>query len=144
MTRPSTAHRRRRPGRRRPAAVAWLFLAPALILLLYFKYLPMAQGVRMSLYRVRTYLGDQWVGAGNYKEIVTSDAFVSAFWHSLLLAAGTTAGSMLLGLILALLLEGTSRRLWFVRTAAFLPVVTTIAVVAEVWRILYHPAATAP
>jgi multiple sugar transport system permease protein len=125
-------------------AVAWLFLAPALILLLYFKYMPMAQGVRMSFYEVRTYLGDTWVGADNYKEIVTSDAFTAAIWHSVVLAIGTTAGSMVLGLILALLLEGNARHLWFVRTAAFLPVVTTIAVVAEVWRILYHPAAEGP
>jgi multiple sugar transport system permease protein len=145
MIRPGlTMPRRRRPGRRRPVAVAWLFLAPALILLLYFKYMPMAQGVRMSFYEVRTYLGDTWVGAGNYKEIVTSDAFTAAIWHSVVLAIGTTAGSMVLGLILALLLEGNARHLWFVRTAAFLPVVTTIAVVAEVWRILYHPAAEGP
>lgn len=142
MTRTATGGRRR-PGRRRPS-VAWLFLAPALILLLYFKYMPMAQGVRMSFYEVRTYLGDTWVGGANYKEIVTSDAFTAAIWHSFVLAVGTTAGSMVLGLMLALLVEGTSRRLWFVRTAAFLPVVTTIAVVAEVWRILYHPAADGP
>jgi multiple sugar transport system permease protein len=145
MIRPGwTMPRRRRPGRRRPVAVAWLFLAPALILLLYFKYMPMAQGVRMSFHQVRTYLGDTWVGADNYKEIVTSDAFTAAIWHSVVLAIGTTAGSMVLGLILALLLEGNARHLWFVRTAAFLPVVTTIAVVAEVWRILYHPAAEGP
>jgi multiple sugar transport system permease protein len=55
------------------------------------------------------------------------------------LALGTTAGSLVLGLGLALLIEGPSRYLWFVRTAAFLPVVTTMAAVAEVWRIMFHP-----
>jgi multiple sugar transport system permease protein len=139
----ATTLERRRP-RRRSRAAPWLFLAPALILLLYFKYIPMAEGLRMSFYEVRTYLGDTWVGGRNYDEIVTSDDFTSAMAHSLVLAVGTTAGSMILGLILALLLEGSARHLWFVRTAAFLPVVTTIAVVAEVWRILYHPAADGP
>jgi len=134
----------RRRSRRRSRAVPWLFLAPALILLLYFKYIPMAEGLRMSFYEVRGYLGDTWVGGDNYDEIVTSEAFTSAIAHSLLLAVGTTAGSMVLGLGLALLLEGSARHLWFVRTAAFLPVVTTIAVVAEVWRIMYHPAADGP
>jgi len=140
---PRTTTERRR-GRRRSRLAPWLFLAPALILLFYFKYLPMADGLRMSFYEVRTYLGDRWVGGQNYTDIVTDDAFTSALWHSVLLAIGTTAGSMLFGLVLALLLEGSSRLLWFVRTAAFLPVVTTIAVVAEVWRILYHPAADGP
>jgi multiple sugar transport system permease protein len=53
---------------------------------------------------------------------------------------GQTTGAILLGLVLALLLEGTARHLWFVRTAVFLPVITAMAVVAEVWRILYFPA----
>ncbi|MFD4322696.1 carbohydrate ABC transporter permease, partial [Streptomyces sp. NPDC058548] len=43
------------------------------------------------------------------------------------------------GLTLALLMEGQGRRLGFVRSAAFLPVVVPIAVVAELWRIMYHP-----
>ncbi|MGN9908823.1 carbohydrate ABC transporter permease [Phytohabitans sp. LJ34] len=139
---PPTARRRRR--RHGSAAVPWLFLAPALILFLYFKFIPMAQGVRMSFFEVRTYLGDRWVGGDNYTTIVSDDAFTSAIWHTVLLAAGTTAGSLLLGLLLALLVEGTARHLWLVRTAAFLPVVTTMAVIAEVWRIMYHPAADGP
>lgn len=140
--RPPTARRRRR--RHGSAVVPWLFLAPALILFLYFKFIPMAQGVRMSFFEVRTYLGDRWVGGANYTTIVSDDAFTSAIWHTVLLAAGTTAGSLLLGLLLALLVEGTARHLWLVRTAAFLPVVTTMAVIAEVWRIMYHPAADGP
>ncbi|WP_433364863.1 carbohydrate ABC transporter permease [Streptosporangium sp. CA-115845] len=59
--------------------------------------------------------------------------------HSVTLAVGTTAGSLLLGFVLALLVEGKARHLWLIRTAAFLPVVVTMAAVAEVWRIMYHP-----
>jgi multiple sugar transport system permease protein len=138
---PAKAARRQR---RRGWVVPWLFLAPAMILFIYFKFIPMAQGLRMSLYEVRTYLGDRWVGGANYKTIVSDSAFTSAMWHTVILAAGTTLGSVLLGLVLALLVEGQARHLWLIRTAAFLPVVTTMAVVAEVWRILYYPAADGP
>ena len=133
---------RRRPhgGRRRGDLIAWAFLAPALLLFLYFKFIPMGQGIQMSFFEVRTYLGSRYVGWENYNTIVTDSAFRSAMWHSVVLAVGTTAGSMVLGVLLALLVEGRARHLWFVRTAAFLPVVTTMAVVAEVWRIMYHPA----
>jgi multiple sugar transport system permease protein len=130
-------------ARRRFNPVPWLFLAPALILLLYFKFIPMAQGFEMSFYKIR-YSGDIWVGTDNYKEVLTSEAFTGAMWHTVILAVGTTIGSIVIGLILALLVEGEARHLWFVRTAAFLPVVTTLAVVAEVWRIMYHPAANGP
>jgi multiple sugar transport system permease protein len=141
---------RKRPGaqarraKRGAALVPWLFLAPALVLFLYFKFIPMAQGLRMSFYEVRTYLGDRWVGGANYHAIVSDPAFTGAIWHTVLLAAGTTVGSLLIGLVLALLVEGQARYLWFVRTAAFLPVVTTMAVVAELWRIMYYPGADGP
>jgi multiple sugar transport system permease protein len=119
--------------------VPWMFVAPALILFVYFKILPLAQGAKMSFYNVRPYLGDQAVGWGNYVEATTQPLFTQAIWQTIILAVGTTAGSILLGFLLAILVEGQARHLWLVRTAAFLPVVTTMAVVAEVWQVMYYP-----
>ncbi|GAB3924232.1 sugar ABC transporter permease [Kribbella albertanoniae] len=135
----------RRLGRNRRTAgswwIPWLFLAPALILFLYFKFIPMAQAISMSVQEVRPYLGNLWVGTANYSEILSSEGFRSATWNTIVLAVGQTAGSMLLGFVLALLVEGQTRKLTFIRSAAFLPVVVPIAVVAELWRIMYHPTA---
>ncbi len=130
---------RRRRRRYSGTVVAWLFLSPALVLFTYFKFLPMLQGAKMSFYNVRPYLGDLWVGTGNYREVTTDPQFTKVIWQTLVLAVGTTAGSVAVGFLLAILLEGQARHLWLVRTAAFLPVVTTMAVVAEVWRIMYYP-----
>ncbi|GGM02835.1 carbohydrate ABC transporter permease [Dactylosporangium sucinum] len=131
---------RRRPFRLRASLVPWAFLAPALILFALFKFVPMARAIEMGFYEVRPYLGDRWVGADNYREVVTDDTFLAAIWHTVVLAVGQTAGSIVIGLVLALLVEGQARSLWFVRTAVFLPTVAAMAVVAEVWRILYYPA----
>jgi multiple sugar transport system permease protein len=130
---PLTAYRLKR------LAVPWLFLAPALLIFTAFKFVPMVRAVDMSFYTVRPYLGNEPVGLANYREVLTNPDFLSAIWHTVVLAVGQSGGALILGLILALLLEGTARYLWFVRTAVFLPVVTAIAVVAEVWRILYYP-----
>ncbi|MEU4389917.1 sugar ABC transporter permease [Kribbella sp. NPDC023855] len=119
--------------------IPWLFLAPALILFLYFKFIPMAQAISMSVQEVRPYLGNTWAGTANYSEILSSDSFRSATWNTILLAIGQTFGSMVLGFGLALLVEGQTRKLNFIRSAAFLPVVVPMAVVAELWRIMYHP-----
>ncbi|MFJ3124359.1 carbohydrate ABC transporter permease [Streptomyces sp. NPDC086993] len=119
----------------------WLFLAPALLLFLYFKFIPMVSALTMSFQDVQPYLGNKWVGTENYATVLQSAGFREAAWHTIVLAVGQTAGSMALGLALALLMEGQGRRLGFVRSAAFLPVVVPIAVVAELWRIMYHPTA---
>jgi len=119
---------------------AWLWLAPALLLFAAFKFIPMARAIGMSFQEVRPYLGNRWVGLDNYRQILTDDSFRSAVGHTAVLAAGETAGSIVVGFALALLLEGSARHLWLVRTAVFLPTVTAMAVVAAVWRIIYYPA----
>jgi multiple sugar transport system permease protein len=134
-----TGRKRRRRRRAGPSLIAWLFLSPALILFTYFRFLPMLQGLKMSFYEVRPYLGDRYVGFANYRQMTTDPNFTKAIWQTIILAIGTTGGSILIGFVLALLVEGQARHLWLVRSAAFLPVVTTMAVVAEVWRIMYYP-----
>jgi multiple sugar transport system permease protein len=136
--------RRRGPGLvasvRRGALAPWLFLAPALLIFALFKFIPMVRAIQMSFHEVRPYLGDRWVGPANYHAVATDAHFTSAVWHTVVLAVGQTGGAMALGLALALILEGQARHLWFVRTAVFLPAVVAMAVVAEVWRVLYYPA----
>lgn len=123
-----------------PALTPWLFLAPALAIFGLFKFWPMAQAVQMSLHEVRPYLGDRFVGLDNYRQVLADEDFLAAIGHTVVLAVGQTGGSILLGMALALLLEGSAKQLWVVRTAVFLPTVAAMAVVAEVWRILYFPA----
>ncbi|MDT0344197.1 sugar ABC transporter permease [Streptomyces sp. DSM 44938] len=116
-----------------------MFLAPGLLLALFFKFIPMIEGIRLSLHEVQPFLGDQWVGLDNYEQVLNDDRFQEAFGHTLLLGLGQTAGAIVVGFLLALLLEGQARTLWLIRTAVFLPVVTALAVVGEIWRLLYLP-----
>jgi multiple sugar transport system permease protein len=124
-------------GRRQ--LIPWLFLAPAIVIFALFKFVPLARMIEMSFYKVQPFLGDVYVGGDNYDQVVSDEVFQDAIWHTVYLAIGTTAGAIILGLVLALLLEGQVKHLWFVRSAVFLPVVAAMAVVAEVWRILYYP-----
>ncbi|WP_207926643.1 carbohydrate ABC transporter permease [Actinocrispum wychmicini] len=135
----STSRTRRRRRGWTPALVPWLFLAPALLLFLYFKFIPMAEGIRLSLYKVQPFLGDIFVGMKNYATVLNDAAFQDSAVHTLVLAFGQTLGSMVVGFFLALLLEGQARSLWFVRSAVFLPVVAATAVIGEIWRVLYFP-----
>jgi multiple sugar transport system permease protein len=107
-----------------------------------FKFVPMLEGIRMSMYKVQPFLGDEWVGLDNYTKVLTDQRFLDALGHTIVLGVGQTVGSLLAGFGLALLLEGQARTLRVLRTAVFLPVVTAIAVIGEVWRIIYFPSDT--
>ncbi|MDX3456393.1 sugar ABC transporter permease [Streptomyces sp. ME02-8801-2C] len=129
-------------GGRRPtkkSLVPWLFLAPGLLLALVFKFWPMAKGVWLSFFDVRPFLGDKWTGLDNYTRVLTDHRFQDAIGHTLVLGLGQSLGAILLGFLLALLLEGQARSLKIVRTAVFLPAVTATAVVGELWRLMYYP-----
>ncbi|MDN0196525.1 sugar ABC transporter permease [Streptomyces sp. S.PNR 29] len=138
MTATVTAPPRRR-GFSKKAVLPWLFLAPGLLLALVFKFLPMGKGIWLSFFKVRPFLGDKWVGLDNYTRVLTDHRFQDAIGHTLVLGIGQSLGAIVVGFALALLLEGQSRSLKFVRTAVFLPVVTATAVVGEMWRLMYYP-----
>jgi multiple sugar transport system permease protein len=138
---PAPVRRTRRRRRHwRQGFVPWLFLAPALAFFGVFKFWPTVWGIWLSVFRVRPYLGNQWVGFANYRHAFKDTLLHTAVWHTVLDAFVTVAVSAFVGFFLALLLEGPSRTLRLVRTAVFLPVVTAMVAVAELWGVLLFPA----
>ncbi|MBN8504841.1 MAG: sugar ABC transporter permease [Burkholderiales bacterium] len=129
----------RKAGRWRAALMPALFLAPALLVFTWFKFIPMARGLQMSLYEVRFGEESRFVGLDNFRRVFTDPLLGEAALNTLVYVVGTVGLSAVLGLLLAIALEGSTRSLRIVRTAIFLPAVTSAAVLAEVWRILYAP-----
>lgn len=117
----------------------WLFLAPALIVFTWFKFIPMAKGLVMSFHKVGFAGSDTYVGWHNFERALTDAALRDAAGRTLLYVFFTVLLSASIALLLAQALQGTARHLRVIRTAMFLPAVTSAAVAAEVWRILYAP-----
>lgn len=128
--------------RRRRSLLPWVFLTPALLFFAVFKFWPMARGIYLSFFDVQPYLGNQWIGTDNFERALQDSALQSALWHTVLNVAVVVPAAALIGLGVALLIGGAARSLRVVRTAVFLPVVTAVAVVAEVWRIVLYPTGT--
>ncbi|WP_114195793.1 carbohydrate ABC transporter permease [Edaphovirga cremea] len=119
--------------------VPWLFLAPALIIFTWFKFIPMLQGLVMSFYKVNFNQPDEWVGFANFSRAFADVELHSAVGNTLIYVLVTMVVAALIAFFLAMLLEGPARHLHFIRTAIFLPAVTSAAIVAEMWRILFNP-----
>ena len=133
---------RKRNMWRRSNWIPWMFLLPGLLFALVFKLYPMLEGFRLSVHKVQPFLGDEFIGLNNYVNVLSDQRFLDAVGHTVIIGVTQAVGALILGTVLALLLEGQARSLWFVRTAVVLPVVTAIAVIAEIWRILYFPTST--
>jgi multiple sugar transport system permease protein len=124
----------------RRSLIPWLFLAPALVAFTWFKFYPMLRGLILSFYEVSLYGSDKWVGLRNFERAFRDAALYSAVINTTIYVVVSMVLATVIAFALALVLEGPARHLHFIRTAMFLPAVTSAAIVAEVWRILFNPA----
>ena len=137
---PDPSRRRQAIGRAvRSRLSPWLFLTPALAFFAVFKFWPVIWGVYLSFFHVRPYLGNEFLGFDNFTRAFQDTDLRAAVWHTVLDAAVSVAGSMLVGFALALLLESPARHVRILRTAVFLPAVTAMVAIAELWGALLFP-----
>lgn len=109
----------------------------------WFKFIPMLQGLVMSFYKVNFNQQNEWVGFANFSRAFADAELHAAVFNTFLYVIVTMVVAAVLAFFLAMLLEGPARHLRFIRTAIFLPAVTSAAIVAEMWRILFNPTPTA-
>lgn len=124
---------------------AWWFLAPALAAIAVFFFLPVAASVLLSLtdfdiYAVASGANLRVVGIDNYAHLSRDPLFWIALRNTAYFVAVAGPLSVVVSLAAALVLSAKLVRFKGVfRTIFFLPVVTTLVVVAVVWRYVYHP-----
>jgi len=129
----------------RRAGVAWYFVAPALLVIAIFFFLPVAAALALSFTDFDIYaLADgrnlRLVGLRNYVRLLQTPLFWQAFGNTLYFVVVGVPLSMVVSFGAALLLHSRLVRFQaFFRTALFAPVVTTLVAVAVVWRYLFNP-----
>jgi multiple sugar transport system permease protein len=123
---------------------AWVFFAPAMVVLGVFFLLPVIAALGLSLTDYDLYaLADihnlRFVARGNYWELLHNPLFWAALGHTVYFVVVGVPLSMGASLGAALLLHSPLARCKpFFRTALFAPVVTTVVAVAVVWRYLFN------
>jgi multiple sugar transport system permease protein len=127
----------RRSGEHR---LGWLAVSPALLLLIGLLFGPAAAVVLFSL--TDWQLGSftfHFIGIANFRTLFTDPTFWKALTNTLVYAAIVVPGTVLLGLVVALLIEASPGLRGFYRAAHFLPVMSTMSAMAIVWGTMLHP-----
>lgn len=103
---------------------------------------PTLSALWLSLHTEAPFSGvQQWVGTGNYAELVGDREFHASLGTTLTFALMTVPLSVLGGLVIALLLHRDLPGIAVYRVMMFLPVAVPVATAAVAWRWLYHPTA---
>ncbi|MFJ4525200.1 carbohydrate ABC transporter permease [Streptomyces sp. NPDC088810] len=137
---PGTGGRTRRG--RRQSVVAYLFLAPALLFFAVFLVLPLGFALLLSMSRWTGFDlgGIDPVGPDNFTALFAAGStfLTPVLTNTLLFALGTVALALAGSLLVATCIDRLRfQGLW--RTLYFLPIVTTVVAVGNVWKYMYEP-----
>lgn len=131
--------RRRTSAEARRARTAWLFLSPAIIILVAFTLYPMVQAVYLSFTEYNLIRAAEWIGLDNYVELLQDGAFWNAFGNTVLYALVVTPVTVILALVFAIMLNQRFAGRAFSRTAIFLPFIVSLGIIAIAWAFLLDP-----
>jgi len=135
----------RRPARRRGGPLsgegrwALVFLAPTLLGLAVLSAGPILATLGISLTKWDLLTAPKPVGLDNYTALLSDDRFLKALRNTFFYTIVSVPLGLAIALGLALALNVRIRGIAWIRTAYFLPVVTSTIAIALVWQWIYSP-----
>jgi ABC-type sugar transport system permease subunit len=133
--------RARTRQRTKSAIEGYLYLAPTLIILTIFVFIPIFTSFRLSLNRIAPF-GSQmiFVGLGNYERLLTDPEYYSSISISLIFMVGTVIAGIALAVFLGIALSYPLKHLSGLhRLLIFVPIVISSAVTGVLFKWIYHP-----
>lgn len=121
------------------AIAAWIFLAPALILLGVFVIWPIAYLFYLSFTAGNfTVAGTRWIGVRNYLRLILTPDFWQVIGNTVYFCVATVLPSLVIPLGLAVLLNKSLALRGLLRTAYFIPSITSLVAAGLGFRWLFQ------
>ena len=122
---------------------AWLYLSPAIALLLVFTVWPIINTVRLAFLEgynsLSVLAGVQFdIGFGNFVEVLTYKDFLTCLKNTILLTVLTVPLSTFLALLIAVALNSIKPLQKFLQTIFFLPYVTNSIAIGMVFAAMFN------
>ena len=116
-----------------------LCLAPAIILVVMWKYIPMITGSMMALQDFKLVGESQFVGFGNLAEVLFDPTWWASVGRTLYYMSLSLGLGFFPPIILAILLQEVSKGKLIYRVIYYLPAVISGVIVIYLWKLLYSP-----
>ena len=114
--------------------IAYAFMAPYLFLFIVFLLLPAIVGVYASFTKWGIIGQPKWVGLKNYNKLINSDLFIESLQNTLYFVVLAAIPLIVLGFLLALLVNQKLRGRNIARAIVFLPHVVSVAAVGIIFQ----------
>lgn len=122
------------------AVWGYTFVAPAILLILLVAIYPLFQTVKLSFYEYSLLApqDQQFIGLKNYQTLIHDTRFWNSLLNTVIFSIVSVFFELVLGLILALIMNLPLRMIGIVRAAALVPWAIPTVVSATMWLWLYN------
>jgi trehalose/maltose transport system permease protein len=119
--------------------LAWIFVAPAILVVLAVAVYPLARTFQLSFTNARMGLGREtlWVQFDNYKFIFNDNQWWASLRHTLVFTVVSVGFETVLGIIIALTIHSNFKGRGLVRTSMLIPWAIPTVVSAQMWKWMY-------
>ena len=119
----------------------YFYLVPSMLIFAVFLFYPFFKTIYLSLFKTNK-MGQAklFVGLENYKALLSSPSFHNSLKVTLIFVSVVVIGSMLLGLVAAVLCNKAFPGIRFFSTAYALPMAIASSSAAMIFQIMLHPA----
>jgi len=114
------------------------FLFPSYSVFFLFVLFPLVYSFYLSFfsYNLLLYGNAKFVGLANYINLIKDEVFWVSLLNTLVFTLATVFPTMVIGLLLAIILNDKLKFKALFRTAAFIPVVTSLVAAAIIWSLV--------
>jgi len=125
---------------RRQTRLAWMLLAPALLVVALVAIVPLVQTIYQSFTdaRLASARPAQFIGLRNYQDLLTDGAWWHAVYVTVVFTVLTVAFEFILGMIIALVVNSNFKGRGPMRAAMLVPWAIPTVVSATMWKWMYH------
>ncbi|MDQ7251043.1 carbohydrate ABC transporter permease [Dongia sedimenti] len=133
-------NRRLRSNRLMETLAAWVLVGPAVALLVVLFFVPVGAVFLIALtdwqFGARTL---NFIGLANFREVFSDPGFRASLANTVIYVLIVVPGTVLAGLLVALLIESGKSLRTFYRAIHFVPFMATLTAMAIAWEALLHP-----
>ncbi len=131
---------KRRVWRSPETAIGYLFVLPSIIGLTCFVLYPLVAAAYLSLTNWTVSTDPVFIGLDNFRTLFQQDvSFLPSLRATAIYTLMTVTGTMILGLLLATLLNRNVPGIKLYRTLLYLPAILPSVATLELWKLIYDP-----
>ncbi len=123
----------------REARLGWALVLPAVIVIAGLVLYPIVYNVYLSFFDVSLSGNNVFTGFENHVEVVTDGNFWGAVWTTVIYVIFSVLGTVIFGLIVAMVMNREFPLRWLARSIILLPYVAPVIATVFAWQFFFDP-----